>query len=250
MSHRRPEIVAIVFARRYAAATRRTVAVVICGFLMSHSCPMARGAEPLIQTLPEDGSWVQFHVNLKIGAQASTPTWILKSVGKKEVAEIPCRWIEMHSKQGERNEVIFKCLIAESEFGKGKNPLANALNVYRKLGEQPVAEVPNLAAADPALALILSGPAEAKPLEMKESVELQDGRVECDVITGKNKSEIGNIRIEIVHRLLQSDKVPFRLAGAKFEIDADVAGNKFAGTAELTLNKVGKDAKSELDSVE
>jgi hypothetical protein len=207
-------------------------------------------AEALLQTLPEDGDWVQFHANMNVGGLATTPTWTAKSVGKKEIAGEKYRWIELQSKDEERNVLLVKCLVAEAEFGKGKNPLAQAKQVFVKYGKQEPREVASLAVADGPLALILAGPAEAKKLEKKESVDVQNGRIECEVFTGRSKSEIGNAKFEISHRLLMSDEVPYRLVAAKFQIDADFSGNKFAAAVELTLKETGKNAKSELPMIE
>src|SRR5579872_5335444 len=115
--------------RRAGMPSRRIVPMVLVLTIIGQSLA---SAEPLIQTLPDDGEWVQFHVTLNVAGQMSTPVWTVKSVGKKQIAGAAYRWIEMQSKQGERNEVIFKCLVAEEEFGKGKNPLAHALQVFVK----------------------------------------------------------------------------------------------------------------------
>jgi hypothetical protein len=207
-------------------------------------------AEPLLQTLPEDGEWVQFHVNLNVAGQATTPTWTVKSVGKKTIADVAYRWIELQSKETDRNVVMFKCLVAESEFGKGKNPLAHALQVFVKYGDQEPREVENIAAADPALAVILTGPAEAKKLDAKEAVELQSGRIECDVMTGVAKSELGNAKFRMEFRLLMCDKIPHGLAGGTIQIEAEFGGNKLKGSVELSLNETGKGAKTELPAIE
>jgi len=203
-----------------------------------------------LQTLPEDGEWVQFQVNLNVGGQATTPVWTVKSVGKKELADVAYRWIELESKEADRSVVIFKCLVAESEFGKDKNPLAHALQVFVKYADQEQREVETLAAADPALALILSGPAEAKKLDTKEGVELQNGRIECDVVTGVAKSELGTAKFQMDFRLLMSDKVPHGLAGAKIKIEAEFGGSKLMGSAELSLKEHGKGAKSALPAID
>ena len=107
-------------------------------------------AEPLIQTLSEDGAWVQFHVNLNVAGQKSTPVWTVKSVGKKEIAGVAHRWIELQSKEDERNVIIFKCLVSETEFGKGKNPLAHAHQVFVKFADQEPREVESLYVNGPA----------------------------------------------------------------------------------------------------
>ena len=207
-------------------------------------------ADALIQALPNDGEWVQFHVNLNVSGRESMPVWTVKSVGKKVVAGAAHRWIELQSKEGERNVVTFKCLIPEEEFGKGKNPLANALQVFVKFGDQEPREFESIAQADAPLAAILSGPAEAQKLDTKQAVELQSGRIECDVLTGTARSEIGPAKIELEFRLLMSDRVPHGLAGATFQIKADLAGNKLTGSADVALKETGKDAKSELPTIQ
>src|SRR5260221_570307 len=103
--------------------------------------PSLAYAEPLIQTLPEDGEWVAFHVNMNVAGQATTPVWTVKSVGKKEIADVKYRWIELQSKEGERNVIMLKCLVAETEFGNGKNPLAHALQVFVKFADEEPREV-------------------------------------------------------------------------------------------------------------
>ncbi len=228
---------------------RRSVFVLFI-FSLSVAGPAIARAEPLLQTLPNDGEWVRFHVNLDVAGQATTPVWTVKSVGKKEIADVAYRWVELHSQEAQTNIVLFKCLVAESEFGKGKNPLAHALQVFVKYGDQEPREVESIAAADPALALILGGPAAAKKLEAKEAVELQSGRIECDVMTGVVKTELGAAKFQMDFRLLMSDKVPHGLAGGKIQIDAEFAGNKLKGSVELTLKDTGKDAKTALPTIE
>jgi len=210
--------------------------------------PFRARADALVQTLPEDGEWVQFHVNLKIGGQATEPTWTLKSVGSKQVGGAKSRWIELQSKHGERNVVLFKCLVPESEFGKGKNPLAAAQQVFVKYADQEPRQVESMAAADPVLWMILSGPPEPSKLDEKEAVELQSGRVECEVFTGASKGEFAGAKLELEHRLLMSDKVPYRVAAAKFRVT--VAGSDFTASVDCVQKDSGKDAKSELPGIE
>ena len=220
------------------------VAVVLSSALL----PSPVLADAVLQTLPEDGAWVQFHVNLKIGGQVSDPVWTLKSVGTKQVGGDACRWIELQSKHGERNVVLFKCLVAESEFGKGKDPLAAARQVFVKNFDQEPREVQSVAAADPVLALILSGPAQAKKLDVKEAVDVQKGRIECEVFTGTSQGEIGGTKFELEHQLLMSDEVPYGVAAARFRVN--VAGNAFTASVDCVQKDSGKDAKSALPGIE
>jgi hypothetical protein len=208
-------------------------------------------AEPLLQTLPEDGAWVAFLGSVDENGQKQSLTWTVKAVGKKDVSGVACRWIEMQVMEGEKNQIVIKCLVPESEFGKGKHPLGNAKQVFVKRGEEQSMEVANLLAADPPHALVLQGPgADAKKLDQKEAIETQTGKLECDVVTGTNQVEFGGLKLAMTARLLHSDKIPFSLAGAKLEFTITVNGNAQTVKAEMTFKESGKDAKSALPDVQ
>ncbi len=208
-------------------------------------------AESLIQLLPADGEWVAFQTTLEENGKKQTLTWSVKSVGKKEVAGVACRWIEMQLMKEEQNLILIKCLIPESEFGKGKHPLGNAKQVFFKQGDRELAEFPSLVAASPLVAVVLQGPgANAKKLDQKEAVEMQAGKIECDVISGTSEGDIGFVKATLTHRLLLTDKTAFGLAGAKVEISVTVNGKTETLKAEHSLKESGKDAKSALPDVQ
>lgn len=227
--------------------TRIVAATVI---VLVVAAPSVR-AEPLLQLLPEDGAWVAFNGSVDDGGQKETLTWIVKAVGKKDVAGVACRWIEMAVMNGDKPQIILKCLVPESEFGKGKHPLGAAKQVFVKRGEEQTMEVGNLLAADPPHALFLQGPgADAKKLDAKEAIETQNGKLECDVITGTNQLEVGGLKIAMTTRLLHSEKIPFGMAGGKLEFAVTVNGNSQTIKAEFTFKESGKDAKSALPDVQ
>lgn len=208
-------------------------------------------AESLIQLLPADGEWVRLQVNLTENGRSNSNTWFLKSVGKKEVAGVACRWIEMQLMKDEQNLILIKCLIPESEFGKGKHPLNHAKQVFLKQGDRELAEFPSLAVASPLVALVLQGPGtDAKRLDQKEAVEMQAGKIECDVISGKSEGDIGFVKATLTHRLLFTDKTAFGLAGATVEITVTIDGKTETLKAESSLMESGKNAKSALPDVQ
>ena len=49
--------------------------LLICSLLLAADEPKTF---PLIQTLPADGSWVTFNVNVVINGNEVTPTWIVR----------------------------------------------------------------------------------------------------------------------------------------------------------------------------
>lgn len=226
----------------------RIVAAALVVFVVASSVVRA---EPLLQTLPEDGAWVAFQGTVDENGQKQSLNWTVKAVGKKDVAGVACRWIEMAATEGEKNLILIKCLVPESDFGKGKHPLGAAKQVFVKRGEEQTMDVGSLLAADPPHALFLQGPgADAKKLDEKEAIETQSGKLDCDVITGTNQLEFGGLKLSMTTRLLQSDKIPFGLAGAKLQFTVTVNGNAQMVKAEMTFKESGKDAKSALPDVQ
>lgn len=214
-------------------------------------------AEALVQTLPADRTWVGFHVVLKEQDRETTPTWYLRSVGGKLVDGKKCRWIELQSREfdqtlnKERNVILYKVLVAESEFGAGKNPLSKALKVWVKAGDEDPREVESIAAADPYLSLVIGGPvAGVKKLDQKEPVDWQEGRLQCDVLSGASRTEFGQFKVEVTHRVCRHNDVPFGIAAAKQEFKVSFGTQSTGGSVDFTLKAIGKDAKSELPSVE
>src|SRR6516165_3489418 len=94
-------VVRIRVRRRCGSRVLRHFRVVpLIGILLAvNSTPIF--ADALIQALPDDGEWVQFHVILNVSGRESMPVWTVKSVGKKVVAGAAHRWIELQSKEGE-----------------------------------------------------------------------------------------------------------------------------------------------------
>jgi len=168
-----------------------------------------------------------------------------------------CRWIELQGRDidpatnQERSFVLYKLLVAEVEFGKGKDPLSKALKVWVKFGDGDPQEYPSIAAVDPFLSMIITGTTgETKKLDAKEPVDWQEGRLQCNVHTGTSTLEVGVIKAEATHRVLYHADVPFGIAGAKQEFKVTIAGNAGGGSAEWSLKAHGKDAKSELPNIE
>ncbi len=209
-------------------------------------------ADALIQTLPPDGSWVSFQVNLKVDGQETRPIWSIRSVGKKVVDGDPCRWIELHSSVDGKIKQLVKALVAEKEFGAGKNPLGKARTVWIQFGEGKEAdEISSLAERDPALAAILEGPtANVQKREKKETIPWQNGNFECDVYDGKSSQDIFGNKLELAHTVWKHADIPFGIAAMKQGIKLQIGNQTTTGSIEMTLKEFGKDAKSSLPKVE
>ena len=207
---------------------------------------------PLIQELPEDGSRVKFFVTIDFGGgNEQLPTWIVQSVGQKTVDGETCRWIELIGKDKERTFQVYKVLVAEKEFIKGKNPLTTIREAWSKRGDNDPVKIEKLEAADPILAVVLAGPVkDVKKLDKKEKVNWQKGQFQCDVYVGGSRLEIPGIKIEVSHRVLRHKKVPFGIAAGTLELKGTIGGQSRAAKVKFSVDDLGKDAKPELPDVQ
>lgn len=98
--------------------------------------PAIASADPLFQTLPEDGIGTKFHVNMTLNGKESVRTWAVHSAGRRDVDGKPARWIELHGEAYEGGFVYYRLLIPESEFGRGRHPIEKAVEVWRRFDKQ------------------------------------------------------------------------------------------------------------------
>lgn len=125
----------------------------------------------LIQTLPKDGTWAEFNVNVKLNGQEIVPSWKLRSVGQAFHGGKQCRFIEMEQTcdHPQLQNATWRLLVPEEEFGEGKDPLSKMVKCWVKFesGEPEVVE--SIPLKDPAFAMLLAGPKQnLKTEEAKE----------------------------------------------------------------------------------
>ncbi len=223
------------------------IVAVWCAFL-----PALARADALIQNLPPDGSWVSFQVHLQVDGDRTQPIWSIRSVGKKVVDGEPCRWIELHSREDDKTIILIKLLVAEKEFGVGKNPLENAKTVWIQFGDKGKPdEISNIAERDAPLAVILAGPtADVKKREKKETIPWQNGNFDSDVYEGKSSQELFGNKFELAHTVWKHSDVPFGITAMKQGIKVQLGNKSIAGSIDMTLKEFGKDAKSAMPKVE
>ena len=95
-----------------------------------------------VQSLPKDGCWVKFFVDLEISGPDGvngkhTGSWTISSVGTKTVNAEKCRWIEIeeHIDQGDDGKPMtrwFKYLVREKDLKPGGDPLSNLIEYWHK----------------------------------------------------------------------------------------------------------------------
>lgn len=117
--------------------TLRAVSVVVC--LSVASFAVAGG---VIQQVPEDGTWVRYHVAWKISGDLvnqrhGTGTWVVRLVGTKVVNNnVRCRWIEFEERLsvdggGDAGEpTVEKFLVPEPSLRPGGNPLNDVIRFW------------------------------------------------------------------------------------------------------------------------
>ena len=203
----------------------------------------------LIQTLPKDGAWVEFNVNVKLNGQEIVPTWTGRSVGKVFHGGKQCRFIEMEQAcdHPQMPNMTWRLLVPEDEFGEGKDPLSKAVKRWVKMEKNEPEAVESIELKDPIFAMLLAGPKQnLKNEEAKEKINWQQGDLECVVISGRNEVELGSAKLSMVHRVFRHKDVPFGLAGMQQDLNASFGGQKQSAIIKISLRDHGKDAKAKL----
>ena len=203
----------------------------------------------LFQTLPKDGTWAEFNVNVKLNGQEIVPKWSARSVGQAFHGGKPCRFIEMEQTCDHPRlaNMTWRLLVPEDEFGEGKDPLSKAVKRWVKIGENDPEAVDSIELKAPDFAMLLAGPKQnLKTEEATDKVRWQQGDLECSVVSGHNEIELGNTKFSMSHRVFRHKDVPFGLAGMQQELKASFGGQMQAATIKMTLRDHGKDAKAKL----
>ncbi|MBM3969445.1 MAG: hypothetical protein FJ302_06235 [Planctomycetes bacterium] len=203
----------------------------------------------LIQTLPKDGSWSELNVNLKVNDQEFVLNWALRSLGQAFHGGKQCRFLEMEqtSDVPQFPKTIWRVLVPEEEFGEGKDPIAKAVKIWIKQGENEPQTVESITLRDPVFAMLLAGPKQnLKTEDAKEKVNWQQGDLECSVFSGLHEIEFGATKVRIVNRIFRHKDVPFGLAGMTQDINLSIGGQKQAAKIKMSLRDQGKDAKAKL----
>ena len=210
----------------------------------------AQGPQPLVQTLPADGVWGEYHILLRLDDQELVLTWFLRSVGREQLGGVDCRWIELEERHStpDRPQQVFKLLVPEERFGPGRNPLEEPRRIlYRRNPGEEVREIGSVAEVDFGLPILFAGiPGTSERLPEPEVLEWSQGRLECQVYTGVSQTTIGTARLDLRHRQLRSAQAPFGLAAMTIDFTLMVDGENRPGRFELVLKDAGSGAQSVL----
>jgi len=193
-------------------------------------------ADPLFQTLPEDGVGVKFHVNMVLNGKENIRTWQIRSVGRPVDSDKPSRWIELHGEAYEGVPIKYKLAIPEAEFGRGKNPLGKATAAWRKVRDQAPEQIEDFKNADLFLYTLLSGPGkDVRKLADKKQIGWKKGSFDCDVEEGSTHLSLGTLDLTVKHRCFYHKKAPFGFVGTEQEFTIKVNGKTDHATIEALV---------------
>ena len=198
-------------------------------------------ADPLFQTLPEDGIGTKFHVNMTLNGKESVRTWEAHSMGRRDVDGKPARWIELHGEAYEGGFVYYRLLIPEAEFGRGEHPIGKAVQVWRRFDKRDPEQFESIQVADAFLATLLAGAGDGtKKLDETKHVEWQKGNFDCDVLEGSSQLTLSVFDLAVQHRSFFHDKAPFGFAGTRQEFQITVNDKTDKATIEARLLEIVK----------
>lgn len=95
-----------------------------------------------VQSLPKDGCWVKFFLEIELSGPDGvngehTGSWTISSVGTQTVNGEKCRWIEIeeHIDQADDGKPFtgwFKYLVREKDLKPGRDPLKDLIEYWHK----------------------------------------------------------------------------------------------------------------------
>ena len=213
----------------------------------------------LMQTLPADGAWVAYSVNVKVNEQESLMTITGRSVGQAFYDGKQGRFVEYEQTVGTASDInipqlgnlTWRLLVPEESFGDGKDPISKATHKWVQYGTQEPEVVESLQLRDPIFATLFQGPQKNLKFEAaEEKIVWQQGELKCRVISGENEKSLGQMTMKMAHRLFVHRDIPFGMGGLHQEMSLDFGGGPPVKVIiHATLRDHGKNAKPKLPNL-
>lgn len=209
----------------------------------------------LLQTLPDDGAWTTYQIDVTGDEQNLSLTWTVRSVGTVMHDGKVCRYLELEQKCDGQKQIFsypltnmtLRAVIPESEFGEGKDPLAHAVRIWRQKEQDNAIGITSIHLQDPVLAAILCGPVSELKLESdSERIHWQRGELSCRVIAGQREMDFFGNKVVLSSHVLRHNDIPFSVSGIRQELKATVANTDYRVTVKATLLDHGTDARPTL----
>lgn len=194
----------------------------------------ARAGGGLLQTLPKDGSWAKYYVELKNSAQPKeNTTGILKIASVGRVAENgeDCRWIELDfrgEQNGMKNSQVLKLLLREKDLRAGSKATIQPVRGYMQEDDGKPKELIEANAVLVRLftTLVAGRATETKPEKQGRTVDSLRGRLKiAEAETGKltfrpDENAADGLKFHIRQSLWKHKNVPFGVAAMRLAVEA------------------------------
>jgi hypothetical protein len=242
------------------AAMKKLAALSIAVFAVSGPAAFAGGG--LLQSLPKDGTWTKYYMEMKQEAPATKEVigeFTLKSVGSVTENGKKCRWIEIEMKAeegGKKRHSIMKFLVNEKHLKPGSKEAPEVVRGWNR--QDTGSEVKELSEMEKnpngMMSIFFGGHRkDVKTLKDAKVVDYQKGKLKItDGTSGKLEMDLGpnapqGFKYDVTQSLWSHKSVPFGTAAMELKMlikrKEMVVANM---TMKFTVQDHGTGAKSAL----
>ena len=212
--------------------------------LLAAASPSRAVADGLVQKLPADGAWVEYHLVIVGGGNEIIGTLRLQSVGRETADDTPSRWIEIVMRPADEATptTIYRMQIPEQRLTRGVDPVDFAARAWEKQGDGEPKPTDSRSLNRGFVGAFLHGPPQsAKKLTETRKIACQQGTLEASGIAGHRKLDLPNLQGTLKSQAWLHAKVPFGAAALTVELlDSQ---NRSTLRVELVVNDFGTGAE-------
>jgi len=213
-----------------------------------------------VQSLPKDGCWVKFFLEVEVsdpdGVNSKhTGSWTISSVGMKTVNGEKCRWIEIEehidkNDDGKPFTRWYKCLVREKDVKPGGDLLGHLVEYWHKEGLRNKA-VKKTDSSSLMLPMFLRGtPKTGRPVAKAKRVVWQKGEFtipQAEEQTQTTSREENRLRVTVRDLVWKKVDIPFGTAAVNSSVRLIRKGKPtYTWVRKLSLADHGTNAKSKL----
>lgn len=216
-----------------------------------------------VQSLPKDGSWVKFHLDLEVSDadginDTTSGSWTIRSVGVKTVNGEKCRWIEIEehldkSDDGKPFTRWYKCLIREKDIKPGADLLGNLIEYWQKEGVRGDALKVTNSRSLMLPMFLRATPRTGKPVTKAKRVLWQKGEFtipKAEEQTQTTFKDGNRLRVTVRDLVWKKTDIPFGTAAVNSSVKLIRNGKPtYQWVRRLSLADYGTKAKSKLPDV-
>ena len=219
------------------------------------SAAFGQDQRPKKAMLPEDGTWVRYHVTVKRKDAEYNGEYTLTMglVGTVKEGENTYRWVELRMDEGEGSTSVEKYLIPEGDILEGDNPAAKVVRGWSKTGKVATAIDNKHSPAYTEQLTFLPGPLrKARELSEKKTIEYEQGRIEApkglvgEAVAAYPRAD-GKATRKIAYSVWLHPDVPFGVVAARTSMQMYLNDKQLSSFEnEYKLVATGKSARSSL----